>query len=245
MKKVLEFQYEIAEIGGEKRRLVNARDLHRQLEIKTRFNDWINRSLLKLGFLDDVDYVVKQNKDSYSKQSTGKINNIGEAIEYLVTIETAKHLAMMAKTPKGKEVRNYFIEVERKYREYMIEQRRLARKMLNMENSTDMVSITFSAKKVTKVIGIPISVFDLNGFLRTDGYKHKHWYNATLAGQEVWNDWVLKSKYGDHRFTSQNNINIVQCLLYEKGISKLEDDIWQELVWVVFMKNWVDYLASR
>lgn len=244
MKKVLEFQYEIAEIGGEKRRLVNARDLHKQLEIDTRFNDWINRYLLKLGFIQDIDYIVK--KFDYSKMSNQKGRGGDRRSEtYLVTVETAKHLAMMAKTPKGKEVRNYFIEVERKYREYMLEQRKLARKMLNMESSTDTVCITVSAKKIAKVLGITISVFDLNGFLRTDGYKHKHWYNATLAGQEVWNDWVLKSKYGDHRFTSQNNINIVQCLLYEKGISKLEDDIWQELVWIVFMKNWVDYLASR
>lgn len=244
MKKVLEFQYEIAEIGGEKRRLVNARDLHKQLEIDTRFNDWINRYLLKLGFIQDIDYIVK--KFDYSKMSNQKGRGGDRRSEtYLVTVETAKHLAMMAKTPKGKEVRNYFIEVERKYREYMVEQRKLARKMLNMESSTDTVCITVSAKKIAKVLGITMSVFDLNGFLRTDGYKHKHWYNATLAGQEVWNDWVLKSKYGDHRFTSQNNINIVQCLLYEKGISKLEDDIWQELVWIVFMKNWVDYLASR
>lgn len=244
MKKVLEFQYEIAEIGGEKRRLVNARDLHKQLEIDTRFNDWINRYLLKLGFLQDIDYIVK--KFDYSKMSNQKGRGGDRRSEtYLVTIETAKHLAMMAKTPKGKEVRNYFIEVERKYREYMIEQRKLARKMLNMESSTGTVCITVSAKKIAKVLGIAMSVFDLNGFLRTDGYKHKHWYNATLAGQEVWNDWVLKSKYGDHRFTSQNSINIVQCLLYEKGISKLEDDIWQELVWIVFMKNWVDYLANR
>lgn len=244
MKKVLEFQYEIAEIGGEKRRLVNARDLHKQLEIDTRFNDWINRYLLKLGFIQDIDYIVK--KFDYSKMSNQKGRGGDRRSEtYLVTVETAKHLAMMAKTPKGKEVRNYFIEVERKYREYMLEQRKLARKMLNMESSTDTVCITVSAKKIAKVLGITISVVDLNGFLRTDGYKHKHWYNATLAGQEVWNDWVLKSKYGDHRFTSQNSINIVQCLLYEKGISKLEDDIWQELVWIVFMKNWVDYLASR
>lgn len=244
MKKVLEFRYEIAEIDGERRRLVNARDLHKQLEIDTRFNDWINRYLLKLGFIQDIDYIVK--KFDYSKMSNQKGRGGDRRSEtYLVTVETAKHLAMMAKTPKGKEVRNYFIEVERKYREYMIEQRKLARKMLNMESSTDTVCITVSAKKVAKVLGITISVFDLNGFLRTDGYKHKHWYNATLAGQEVWNDWVLKSKYGDHRFTSQNSINIVQCLLYEKGISKLEDDIWQELVWIVFMKNWVDYLASR
>lgn len=244
MKKVLEFQYEIAEIGGEKRRLVNARDLHKQLEIDTRFNDWINRYLLKLGFIQDIDYIVK--KFDYSKMSNQKGRGGDRRSEtYLVTVETAKHLAMMAKTPKGKEVRNYFIEVERKYREYMLEQRKLARKMLNMESSTDTVCITVSAKKIAKVLGITISVFDLNGFLRTDGYKHKHWYNATLAGQEVWNDWVLKSKYGDHRFTSQNSINIVQCLLYEKGISKLEDDIWQELVWIVFMKNWVDYLANR
>lgn len=244
MKKVLEFQYEITEIGGEKRRLVNARDLHKQLEIDTRFNDWINRYLLKLGFIQDIDYIVK--KFDYSKMSNQKGRGGDRRSEtYLVTVETAKHLAMMAKTPKGKEVRNYFIEVERKYREYMVEQRKLARKMLNMESSTDTVCITVSAKKIAKVLGITMSVFDLNGFLRTDGYKHKHWYNATLAGQEVCNDWVLKSKYGDHRFTSQNNINIVQCLLYEKGISKLEDDIWQELVWIVFMKNWVDYLASR
>lgn len=193
MKKVLEFQYEIAEIGGEKRRLVNARDLHKQLEIDTRFNDWINRYLLKLGFLQDIDYIVK--KFDYSKMSNQKGRGGDRRSEtYLVTVETAKHLAMIAKTPKGKEVRNYFIEVERKYREYMVEQRKLARKMLNMESSTDTVCITVSAKKIAKVLGITMSVFDLNGFLRTDGYKHKHWYNATLAGQEVWNDWVLKKQ---------------------------------------------------
>nr|DAM57085.1 MAG TPA: AntA/AntB antirepressor [Caudoviricetes sp.] len=241
MKKVLEFQFEIAEIGGERRRLVNARDLHKQLGIRTRFSDWIKRSLINQNFLQDVDFIVVL-KNEYD---ASKFGGIRKQEEYLCTVETAKHLAMMAKTPKGKEVRNYFIEIERKYREYMIEQRRLARKMLNMESSTDMVCITVSAKKIAKVLGITMSVFDLNGFLRTDGYKHKHWYNATLAGQEVWNDWVMKSKYGGHRFTSQNSINIVQCLLYEKGISKLEDDIWQELVWIVFMKNWVDYLANR
>ena len=111
MKKVLEFQYEIAEIGGEKRRLVNARDLHKQLEIDTRFNDWINRYLLKLGFIQDIDYIVK--KFDYSKMSNQKGRGGDRRSEtYLVTVETAKHLAMMAKTPKGKEVRNYLSKLK-------------------------------------------------------------------------------------------------------------------------------------
>ena len=50
---------------------------------------------MKLGFIQDIDYIVK--KFDYSKMSNQKGRGGDRRSEtYLVTVETAKHLAMMA-----------------------------------------------------------------------------------------------------------------------------------------------------
>ena len=101
MKEILNFTYEIGELDGEKRRLVNARDLHKQLEIPTRFNDWVKRYLIKQGFTQGVDYITKSFDYSKVNNQTGRGGD-RKSITYLVTIEVAEHLAMMAKIPHSR-----------------------------------------------------------------------------------------------------------------------------------------------
>lgn len=92
---------------GEQR--VSARELYKALEIaKTyRFNNWFktNSKLFNLGM------------DFTSVVATTVVNNgaTRQLDDYLMTIEMAKHIAMISGTTKGYEVRNYFIQVEKAF----------------------------------------------------------------------------------------------------------------------------------
>lgn len=86
---------------------VSARDLHKALNVKARFNDWITR-MIEYGFAEGVDFYSFLSKTS---------NGGRPSIEYNLTISTAKEIAMLQRNEKGKQVRNYFIQVEERYKE--------------------------------------------------------------------------------------------------------------------------------
>lgn len=85
---------------------VNARELHEALEIKTQFNKWIER-MIEYGFTDGIDFWSFLSKT----QNGGR-----PSVEYNLTISMAKEVAMLQRNDKGKEVRNYFIQVEDRYK---------------------------------------------------------------------------------------------------------------------------------
>lgn len=83
---------------------VSARDLHEKLNISTRFNDWFPR-MCEYGFSEGVDF--------YSKMS--KTSEVGgrPATDYNISIEMAKEICMLQRTPEGKKVRLYLIKLEK------------------------------------------------------------------------------------------------------------------------------------
>jgi anti-repressor protein len=88
--------------------VVSARDLHRSLEVKTRFSQWVEQNFK----------MFKENEDFSSVVTTTQQNQYGgtkKLQDYAVTIRMAEHLAMMSKTSKGHEVREYFIQVEKDF----------------------------------------------------------------------------------------------------------------------------------
>jgi len=95
-------------IGQESVNSVNAREVYEYLGVKTHFSTWMQRCIDKYDFKDGEDFQLFKSEKSKSNNPT---------IEYIVTLDMAKELCMITDTPKGKEVRKYFIEVEKKYRE--------------------------------------------------------------------------------------------------------------------------------
>lgn len=87
--------------------LVSARDLHKALEVKTRFSQWTEQNFK----------MFEEGTDFTSVVVTTVVNNGAkrELQDYAVTIDMAKELCMMSKTPKGKEVRQYFIQTEKNW----------------------------------------------------------------------------------------------------------------------------------
>ena len=91
-------------IDGNAVETVNARELHAFLEVQTRFNDWIKNRIEQYDFVENQDFTT------VSKN----LENGGRSIEYHITLDMAKELAMVERTEKGKQARQYFIECEKK-----------------------------------------------------------------------------------------------------------------------------------
>jgi phage anti-repressor protein len=89
---------------------VSAYELYCTLKVKTKFQTWFNRRVNDYGFILNQDFVP------FLGESTG-----GRPREdYILSIDTAKELAMVEKTEKGKEVRRYLIQVENIFRSQMV-----------------------------------------------------------------------------------------------------------------------------
>ena len=88
-------------IDGSEVNSVNLRDLHKKLKLKSDFSAWAKRQLSI--FVENEDYITLTKK--VERQTL---------IEYIVTIDTAKHISMIQKNDIGMQIRKYFIESEKK-----------------------------------------------------------------------------------------------------------------------------------
>ena len=83
--------------------MVSARELHEKLHISTRFNDWFPR-MCEYGFSEGSDF--------YSKMS--KTENGGRpSTDYDISVDMAKQICMIQRTPEGKACRQYLIDLEK------------------------------------------------------------------------------------------------------------------------------------
>ena len=81
---------------------VSARELHEQLHIDTPFKKWIDR-MCDYGFESEKDFWTKMSESTGGRPS----------MEYMLTIDMAKQICMIQRSPEGKQVRQYFIDLEK------------------------------------------------------------------------------------------------------------------------------------
>ena len=98
-------------INGEVQQTVNARELHAFLQSKQDFSTWIKNRVEQYDFVENQDF-VRFHKKMEANNAT--------MIEYYITLNMAKELAMVERNDKGKQARQYFIECERKLREHQV-----------------------------------------------------------------------------------------------------------------------------
>lgn len=181
--------------------LVSARDLHKALEVKRRFSAWADDNFK--NFEEGTDYTSVLSRTEV--QNNGGIQQ-RELQDYAVTIDMAKELCMMSKTAKGKEIRQYFIQVEKNWNSpEMVIQRALeisnARvQKLQVQNKNLTLQLEESNKKASYldiILGTPdlltatqiaadygYSAVAFNKLLKEVGIQHK------VNGQ-----WILYKVY--------------------------------------------------
>lgn len=87
--------------------VVSGRQLHQVLGVKTAYKDWFKR-MTEYGFTENEDFLLLKNEQQTGRGGHNKINHV-------LKLDMAKEIAMIQRTDKGKEVRQYFIQVEKDF----------------------------------------------------------------------------------------------------------------------------------
>lgn len=93
-------------INDKEEHLVDAYILHKNLKIETPFHKWIDRRIQEYGFQQNKDY-----QTNLSVRSDGKAGKM--RLDYHLTLDTAKEIAMVERSEIGRKIRRYFIEAEK------------------------------------------------------------------------------------------------------------------------------------
>lgn len=89
---------------------VLGRDLHETLKVETPYSMWMPR-MIAYGFIEGTDFLTI-NKSVIRADG---VEMPQTQVDHQLTIDAAKEIAMLQRTDKGKEVRQYFIELEKKW----------------------------------------------------------------------------------------------------------------------------------
>ena len=88
---------------------VSGRDLHKFLEVGTDYRHWIDR-MLEYGFTQGADFNMVKNDRVRFEGNRQVTRQIDDAI---MTLDMAKEIAMIQRSDKGKQAREYFIACEK------------------------------------------------------------------------------------------------------------------------------------
>ena len=166
--------------------VVSGRDLHKALEIKTKYNDWLKR-MIDYGFEESQDFVAIAQKRVTAQ------GNQTEYTDHVLKLDMAKEIAMLQRNEKSKEVRKYFIQVEK---DFNSPEKIMARALLMADKKVHKLEAQIEADrpkvlfadavsashtyilvgelaKLLKLIGVNIGATRLFTWLRKHGYLIK------------------------------------------------------------------------
>jgi len=156
--------YELPIIQQGENLIVEARIIHQKLKSKQKFSDWIKNRIADYGFKENEDFFL----------ILGKSTGGRKAQEYLLTLDTAKEIAMVERNEIGRQIRKYFIQKEKELRGI---------------SQLPKESQLFKGLKVRRINGRPM--YPYREIIRRCGYslksssaqrKAKYWMHFVLDG---------------------------------------------------------------
>lgn len=109
---------------GEK--VVYGSELHEVLGVKSRYREWVDRRLNDIEALENEDF-----QGAEISAPSGQTRK-----DHIIKLDTAKEMAMLERNEKGKQVRRYFIQVEKKHKSLALSAQSLSPQLqllINME----------------------------------------------------------------------------------------------------------------
>lgn len=177
---------------------VSGRELHKALGIKTEYAKWFER-MTEYGFSEGKDYstILTNRSDGLA----GKPRT-----DHLMTLDMAKHICMIQRSPEGKAFREYFIEIEKAWNDPVLimgrayeAQKAIAEKLnervLNLETrfEADKPKVLFAEAVETSHTSILVG--DLAKLLKQNGVD---------IGQRRLFDWLREKDYLMKNGSSKN-----------------------------------------
>lgn len=180
---------------------VSARELHEFLEVETPFNKWFPR-MCEYGFEEGESY-----RTFLSNRSDGLPGKPRQDAE--ITLDMAKELCMLQRNDKGKQARQYFLQLERDWNspeKVMARALQIAHKRIHTltEQAKLDAPLVHFAKGVT-VSKTSILIFDFAKILRQNG--------ADMGGKRffAWlreNGYLVKRKGSDYNMPTQRSMEL-------------------------------------
>lgn len=198
---------------------VSARDLHEQLHIGTKFTTWFER-MKEYGFSEGKEFFPKLGETS---EQGGRPQT-----DFQISVDMAKEICMIQRSPEGKQIRQYFIDLEKAWNtpeqimaralkmanqsieslkdrckflgEQVIEQQQIITELQPKANYVDTILQSKSLVLTTQIAkDYGISARKLNQILKDLKIQYK------VGGQ-----WVLYSKYQNNGYVHSRTIDITR-----------------------------------
>ena len=87
--------------------IVSGRELHEFLVIGTEYRKWFSR-MVEYGFVENVDFIRVTQKCLTP-------GGVQEMVDHALKIDMAKEISMIQRNEKGKQARQYFLEIEKRW----------------------------------------------------------------------------------------------------------------------------------
>lgn len=198
---------------------VSGRELHAFLEVKTRYNDWFSR-MKEYGLEENIDYQALTQKRVTAQ------GNMVDQVDHVLTIDTAKEISMIQRNEKGKQARQYFIQVEKAWNSpEMIMKRALQiadRKVIDLQEqiALDKPKVIFA--DAVSASHTSILVGELSKLLRQNGVDIGQ--NRLFSWLRE-NEFLIKRKGTDFNMPTQKSMDLELFEIKERTINNADGSI--------------------
>lgn len=105
--------------------IISGRELHEKLGVNSHYKDWIKR-MLEFGFEENRDFIAIAQKRATAQGNETTYN------DHILKLDMAKEICMLQRNEKGKEFRQYFIQIEKDFNS----PEKIMARALNIANKT-------------------------------------------------------------------------------------------------------------
>ena len=182
--------------------LISGRELHESLKVKTRYNDWFSR-MVDYGFTENVDFIAIT-----QKRVTAQGNETTQT-DHLLKLDMAKEIAMIQRTPEGKRIRQYLIQVEKAWNS---PEKIMERALLIAKNNINRLEIENKAMKPKAIFADAVAsseqsilVGELAKLLKQNGINtgQKRLFEYLRE-----NGYLIKRKGSDYNMPTQRSMEL-------------------------------------
>lgn len=199
--------------------LVSGRELHEFLGVKTRYSIWFDR-MSEYGFTEDIDYTAV-----VQKRTTAQGNQT-EYIDHAMKLDMAKEVSMIQRNEKGKQARQYFLEVEKAWNNPdMIIKRAMdlqARKIIMLETENQQLKPKALFAEAVESSKGSILVRDLAKILKQN--------NVEIGEKRLFawlrdNGYLIKKLGSDYNSPTQRSMNLGVMEFTENTVVRNSGDV--------------------
>ncbi|HEM4089511.1 TPA: phage antirepressor KilAC domain-containing protein [Streptococcus suis] len=195
--------------------VVSGRQLHEALGVNSRYTTWFER-MTEYGFVEGQDFLPNLGKSTGGRQ----------AVDHIIKLDMAKEIAMIQRSDRGKQVRQYFIQVEK---DFNSPEKIMARALLLADKQVHQLEAQIEADKPKVLFADAVSashssilVGDLAKLISQNGFKIGA--NRLFAWLRE-NGYLIKRKGSDWNMPTQKSMELGLFEIKETTITHADGHI--------------------